>query len=93
MLGRLCVKDFPVAQTVKNLAARQEARVRSLGWEVPLEKGMAIHSSILPRRIPRTENPGGLTIHGCAESDATERLTQSTGSVLGTRSIVKEMDI
>ena len=35
-----------VAQMVKNLSARQETRVRSLGWEDPLEKGMATHSSI-----------------------------------------------
>ena len=54
------MKDFPVAQMVKNLPAMQETRVRPLGWEVPLEKGMAIHSSILAWRIPRTENPGGL---------------------------------
>ena len=53
-------KDFPVAQTVKNLPAMQETRVRFLGWEVPLEKGMAIHSSILTWRIPWTEKPGGL---------------------------------
>ena len=37
-----------MAQTVKNLPAMQETQVRSLGWEYPLEKGMAIHSSILP---------------------------------------------
>ena len=49
-----------VAQLVKNLSARQETRVLFLGWEVPLEKGMAIHSSILAWRIPRTEKPGGL---------------------------------
>ena len=39
--------DFPVAQMVKNLPAMQETKVRSLSWEFPLEKGMAIHSSIL----------------------------------------------
>ena len=50
---------FPVAQTVKNLPAMQETWVRSLGQEDPLEKGMAIHSSILARRIPWTEEPGG----------------------------------
>ena len=48
------------AQTVKNLPAMQEAQVRSLGWEDPLEKGMATHSSILPWRIPLTEDPGRL---------------------------------
>ena len=52
--------DFPVAQMVKNLPARQETRVQSLGWGVPLEKGMAIHFSILAWRIPWTEKPGGL---------------------------------
>ena len=41
-----------VAQTVKNLPAKQETWVRSLGWEDPLE-GMAIHSSILAWRIPK----------------------------------------
>ena len=45
---------------VKNLPVRQETRVQSLGWEVPLKKGMAIHSSILAWRIPWTEKPGGL---------------------------------
>ena len=45
---------------VKNLPAMQETRVRSLGQEDPLEKGMAMHSSILAWRIPRTEKLGGL---------------------------------
>ena len=38
----------------------RETRVRSLGWEEPLEKGMATHSSILAWGIPWTEEPGGL---------------------------------
>ena len=41
-----------VAQTVKNLPARQETQVRTLGGEDTLEKGMATHSSILTWRIP-----------------------------------------
>ena len=45
---------------VKNLPAMQETRVRSLGQEDPLEKGMAAHSSILSWRIPWTEEPGRL---------------------------------
>jgi len=45
---------------VKDLPAMQETQVRSLGREDPLEKGMAVHSSILAWRIPRTEEPGGL---------------------------------
>ena len=47
-----------VAQLVKNLPAMQETWVRPLGWEDPLEKGMATHSSILAWRIPWTEEPG-----------------------------------
>ena len=45
---------------VKNLPAMLETWVGSLGWEDPLEEGMAIHSSILAWRIPWTEEPGGL---------------------------------
>ena len=48
-----------MAQIVKNLPAMQETWVGSLGWEVPLEKGMATPSSILAWRIPWTEEPGG----------------------------------
>ena len=58
--GCIRLKDFPVAQTVKNLPVMQETRVQSLGWEDPLEKAMAIHSSVLAWRIPWTEKPGGL---------------------------------
>ena len=53
-----------VAQLVKNLPAVQETRVRSLGWEDPLEKEMATHSSILAWKIPRTEEPVGLQSMG-----------------------------
>ena len=49
-----------VAQTIKNLPAMLETQVRSLGWEDPLEKRMATHSSILAWRIPGTEEPGRL---------------------------------
>ena len=44
----------------KELPEMQKTQVPSLGWEDPLEKGMAIHSSILACRIPRTEELGGL---------------------------------
>ena len=57
-------RDFPVAQMVKNLPAVQETKVRSLGQEDPLEKGMATHSSILAWRMPKTEEPGGLQSMG-----------------------------
>ena len=53
-----------VAQTVKDLPAMWETWVRSLGWEDPLEEGMATHSSILAWRIPWTEEPGGLQSMG-----------------------------
>ena len=49
---------------VKNLPAVQETLVRSLGWEDPLDKEMATHSSILVWRIPWTEEPGGLQSMG-----------------------------
>ena len=47
-----------MAQTVKNLPAKRETQVRSLGQKGPLEKGMATHSSILALRIPWIEEPG-----------------------------------
>ena len=49
-----------VAQTVKNPPAMQEIWVQFLGWEDPLEEGMATHSSILAWRISIEEEPGGL---------------------------------
>ena len=64
-----------VTQTVKNPPAMQEALVQSLGQEDPLEKGMAIHSSIPAWKIPWTEEPGGLySPWGRKELDTTERL-------------------
>ena len=53
-----------VAQMVKYLPAMQETQVQSLGWEDPLEKGMATHSSILVWRIPWAEEPGRLQSMG-----------------------------
>ena len=55
-----------VAQTVKHLPTMWETWVRSLGWEEPLEKEMATHSSTLAWKIPWTEEPLGL--HGVAKS-------------------------
>ena len=49
---------------IKNPPAKQETRVRSLGWEDPLEKSMATHFSILACRIPWTEVPGRLQSMG-----------------------------
>ena len=48
-----------MAQIVKNPPAMQETQVQSLGQEDPLEEEMATHSSILARKIPWTEEPGG----------------------------------
>ena len=54
------LKASLVAQMVKTPPAMQETRVRSLGWEDPLEKGMATHSDIAAWEIPWTEEPSGL---------------------------------
>ena len=64
-----------VAQRLKHLPAMWETWVRSLGWEDPLEKEMATHSSILAWRIPRTEEPGGLQSTG---SQSQTRLSDFT---------------
>ena len=64
-----------VAHSVNSLPAMQETQVQSLGEEIPLEKEMATHCSILAWRIPWTEEPGGLSPWGHKESDMTGRLT------------------
>ena len=53
---------------VKNPPAMQETRVSSLGWEDPLEEGMATHSSILACRIPMDRGAWWATVHGVAKS-------------------------
>ena len=53
-----------VAQTVKRLPTMRETWVRSLGWEDPLEKEMAIHSSTIAHKTPWTEEPGRLQSMG-----------------------------
>ena len=63
--------NFPVAQMVKNLP-EMEINVRSLGWEDPLEKETAIHSSILAWRIPGQRSLAGYSPWGRKESDTTE---------------------
>ena len=57
-----------VVQTVKNLCAMQETWLQSLGWEDPLEEGMAIHSSILAWRIPMDRGAWWATVHAVAKS-------------------------
>ena len=61
--------SFLVAQAVKNLPAVQETQVRPPGWEDPLEKEMATHSSFLAWRIPWTEDPGSYSPWGRKQSD------------------------
>ena len=63
-LPPLIIRSSLVAQRLKRLPSMRETRVRSLGREDPLEKEMAIHSSILAWRIPWTEEPGGLQSTG-----------------------------
>ena len=63
-----------MVQRLKRLPAMRETWVQSLGWEDPLEKEMATHSSILAWRVPWTEELGGLQSTGRKESDTTERL-------------------
>ena len=62
------MKPSLVTQMVKRLPTMQETWVRSLGWEDPLEKEMATHSSILAWKIPWTEEPGGLQSMRVAKS-------------------------
>ena len=58
-LNRQCVVGgLPGGSVVKNLTAKQQMRVRSLGWEDPLEKEVTTHSNILAWKIPCTEGPG-----------------------------------
>ena len=61
-----------VAQYGKEFACNGADLVRSLGWEDPLEKGMATHSRILAWRIPWTEEPGTYGQQSHKESDTTE---------------------
>ena len=57
----------------------QEVQVQSLGWEDPLEKEMATHSSFLPWKIPWTEDSGWAKVHGVAkESDMTWGINNTT---------------
>ena len=70
----ICICYSLVAQRVKRLPAMQETEVPSMGWEDPLEKEMATHSSTLAWKFPWTEKPGGYSPWGRKELDTTERL-------------------
>ena len=72
---------FPDSSVVKNPPAIQETQeswVRFLGWEDPLEKEMAAHSSILAWKMLWTWEPGGYSPQGSKESDMTERANTHT---------------
>ena len=64
LASSLLMRSFHMAQTVKNLPAKQETQVQSLGREDPLERGMDTHSTILACRNPWTEDLGGLHTMG-----------------------------
>ena len=72
-----------MAQIVKKLPAMQETQVRSLGPKEVLEKGMAIHPSILAWEIPWTEEPAGYNSWGHKELDTSEQLTLYTHATSG----------
>ena len=74
-----------VAETVKNLPARREIRVQSLGGEDPLKRGMATHSSMLTWRIHGQRSRTGYGPWGRKESDTIERLTLSLSLDFGDR--------
>ena len=57
-----------MVQPVKNLPVMQEKWVRSMGWEDPLEEGMAAHSSILAWRVPMDRGARQVTVHGVTKS-------------------------
>ena len=60
---------------IKNPLAMQETSIQSVGWEDPLEEGMATHSRIRAWRIPWIKEPAGLQSVGHRESGMTERLS------------------
>ena len=68
----ILIRASLIAQLVKNLPAKQETQVQSLGWEVSLEKGMETHSSILVWRIHGQRSLVGYSPWGRNESGMTE---------------------
>ena len=74
-----------VVQTVKNMPAMQETWVRSLGWDDPLEEGMATHSSILAWRIPVDRGFWWTAVHGVTKSqtrlrDSAQHITSAAAA-------------
>ena len=77
-MGVLYLLSSLVAQRIKHVPAMRETQVQSLGWEDPLEKETATHSSILAWRIPWREEPVGLQSTG---SQSRTRLSEFTSLV------------
>ena len=94
MTLRECLMGFPGGSDVKkNPPAMRETWVQSLGWEDPLEKGTAPHSSILAWRIPWTEEPGGYSPWGHREQDTTTRLWQMMRECLSSKCWVNTLSL
>ena len=72
---------YLVAQMIKNPPAMRETWVRSLGWEEPLEEGMATHSSILAWRIPMDRGAWWDSPWDHKESDMTEQLSTAQHNI------------
>ena len=72
-----------VAQMVKNLPAVWETWVRALGWEHPLEEGMATHNSILTWRIPMVRGGWQAIVHGVAKRDDRETKHSTAAPING----------
>ena len=79
-----------VAQMVKRLLPMQETRVQSLGWEDPLEKEMAAHSSLLAWKISCTEEPGRLQSMG-SQRVGQDLVTERQQTAFRSRGRVEEM--
>ena len=80
-----------VAQTVKNPPAMWETWVRSLGWEYPLEEGMAIHSSILAWRISMDRGAWLATVHGVSQRQTRLKRIFSLSKLIALASSFRKM--
>ena len=91
--GTCILPSFPGGSMVKHPPVKQEMTIQSLGWEDPLEKEMATHSSSLAWKIPWTEEPGGLQSKGSqrVEHDSDYTATAGYTTMLKTHSYQEPM--